>query len=791
MATQTIVETAQKIVTPETLRYAANQSQRCLVVPVRLRRAIKKYLREQEEPYMRRKVLRLSQSFNQIKDVNLQLATSTAEKIVEDPLKSFEQSKRWKIKSAYGDIGLTYTDAETIAYVASRMPAVYSACYRVLKEVRRRLPGFSPSKVLDFGAGTGSAFWALQEVWPKSLEKINLIEPSQSMQRAGRSLIQGLKNLPLIHSYDSIQALSKSISKSDRGHDLVIASYVLGEIPSLKDRITIVRQLWDLTQDVLVLVEPGTPHGSNIITQMRSHILWMEERKHRKSSHKNKEVCKDLITQNACAFVVAPCPHDGTCPLVKSGKYCHFVQRLERTSSQRAYKRSKGEPLRGFEDEKFSYVVFRRGQRPREPWPLDGLKFDTLKEQHAKRNPEDLEIDYEDWLKLQQADDTPHEVADAVTYDSDDLETGDGPREAVNAVTYDSDVVETDAANDNEEDKDAEEERASADLGGGWGRIVFMPVRRGRQVTMNVCRSTKRDASEGSYDRIVVTHSKNPTLHRQAKRSIWAKDTDIIVATTPKSGTTWLKALTFSIVNRQCFSIENHPLLTSNPHELVPYFEHDIYANNHDQIPHLPNMIEPRLFGTHIPFHALTKSSKESNCKIIYICRNLFDTFVSTWIFNNKVKQESLPDLTLEEAFESYCKGITNYGPWWNHMLGYWKESIVRPNKVLFLKYEDLKEDVSFQVRKIAEFLGCPFTQEEESSGMIENIIKLCNFEKMKDLEVNKFGRTFSRVDNKNFFRKAEIGDWKNYLSPSMVEKLSKIIDEKFSGSGLSFKVHS
>jgi len=33
----------------------------------------------------------------------------------------------------------------------------------------------------------------------------------------------GLKDLPLIHSYDSIQALSKDIGKSERGHDLVIA----------------------------------------------------------------------------------------------------------------------------------------------------------------------------------------------------------------------------------------------------------------------------------------------------------------------------------------------------------------------------------------------------------------------------------------------------------------------------------------------------------------------------------------------------------------------------------------
>lgn len=120
-------------------------------------------------------------------------------------------------------------------------------------------------------------------------------------------------------------------------------------------------------------------------------------------------------------------------------------------------------------------------------------------------------------MKLQQADDTLHEVADTV----DDLETGDTPLEAVNAVTYDSDAVETDSGDDSDDDYERSEERSSADLGGGWGRIVFMPVRRGRQVTMNVCRSTKKDASEGSYDRIVVTKSKNPTLHHQAKRSIW------------------------------------------------------------------------------------------------------------------------------------------------------------------------------------------------------------------------------------------------------------------------------
>ncbi|KAI3862214.1 hypothetical protein MKX03_037384, partial [Papaver bracteatum] len=251
-----IPETARKVFTSETLRSAAKQSERLHVVPLRLRRAIKKYLREQENPHMKRNVLSLSQSFANIKSDNETLNATTSRAL-----------------TSYGDCGLKYRDDKTLAYVASRMPAVYSACHRILREVRRRLPGFQPTTVLDFGSGTGSALWALREIWPHSLEKINLVEPSKAMQRAAQSLALGMKDLPLIKSYDSIQALNQNIGKSEWEHDLVIASYVLGEIPSLQDRITVVRQLWDLAQDVLEHLK-----GLNIISQMRSHILWLEKR---------------------------------------------------------------------------------------------------------------------------------------------------------------------------------------------------------------------------------------------------------------------------------------------------------------------------------------------------------------------------------------------------------------------------------------------------------------------------------------------------------------------------------
>ncbi|KAK4400265.1 Rsm22-cox11 tandem protein 1, mitochondrial [Sesamum angolense] len=273
------------------------------------------------------------------------------------------------------------------------------------------------------------------------------------------------------------------------------------------------------SQDYLVevLVEPGTPQGSNIISQMRSHILWMEKRRSRKLQNAANKASKDLMTLKTGAFIVAPCPHDGPCPLQNTDKYCHFVQRLERTSSQRLYKRSKG-PLRGFEDEKFCYVAFRRGTRPslriyldrslvenlvlslsREPWPLDGMKFETLKQMHAKRVPEDLEMDVESQFGSEAAQ-------------NDDYEKDDE-----NSVSYDSDYSETDvAASENGEDE--EEDVPRADLGSGWGRIVYMPLRRGKRVELDVCRATNSEGTEGSFDRVVITQKfQIPSMHAEAQ----------------------------------------------------------------------------------------------------------------------------------------------------------------------------------------------------------------------------------------------------------------------------------
>lgn len=268
-----------------------------------------------------------------------------------------------------------------------------------------------------------------------------------------------------------------------------------------------------------------------------------------------------------------------------------------------------------------------------------------------------------------------------------------------------------------------------------------------------------------------------------------AHDQDIILASKPKSGTTWLKALLFAIVNRTNSNLSDTPLLNSNPHELVPFFEFTLYANN-NELPNLSDIPSPRLFSTHIPYASLPESVKDSKSRIVYICRNPLDIIVSHWHFATQADGvHSCSKWTLEEFVDVYCKGEEIFGPFWDHMLGYWKQSLENPQKLLFLKYEDLKKDTKTQVKRLAEFVGFPFSLEEENKDIVEDILKLCSLRNLKDLEVNKHGKFMPYFDNKSYFRKGQVGDWANYLTKPMVKRLEKLIREKLSAYGLTFEL--
>ncbi|KAH7547713.1 hypothetical protein JRO89_XS14G0005800 [Xanthoceras sorbifolium] len=263
-----------------------------------------------------------------------------------------------------------------------------------------------------------------------------------------------------------------------------------------------------------------------------------------------------------------------------------------------------------------------------------------------------------------------------------------------------------------------------------------------------------------------------------------ARSDDVILASSVKTGTTWLKALSSCIMEAKNTDGEDDKdeLLVKNPHARVKTLEYDKDVDLTSTFP------SPRLFHTHLPYNALPDSIKKSDCKIVYIARNPMDTFVSYWHFFNKIwrTNHQEPAYPLEKAYDEYfCKGVHVYGPFFDHVLQYWLESLKKPQKILFLKYEELKRDPRGEVKRLASFLGRTFLNEDE----VEKVVWRSSLDRLKNLEVNKNGVVFhSRAPNSSFFRLGVIGDWKNYLTDEMKQGLDEITRIKFEGSGLHFE---
>uniref|UniRef100_A0A0E0R7D0 Sulfotransferase n=1 Tax=Oryza rufipogon TaxID=4529 RepID=A0A0E0R7D0_ORYRU len=99
---------------------------------------------------------------------------------------------------------------------------------------------------------------------------------------------------------------------------------------------------------------------------------------------------------------------------------------------------------------------------------------------------------------------------------------------------------------------------------------------------------------------------------------------DVVLASPPKCGTTWLKALAFATMARRAHPPAaadgvQHPLLRLNPHDCVPFMEKLFAAGLGSKMDALPS---PRPMATHM-HHSLLPTSITDNldCKIIYICR--------------------------------------------------------------------------------------------------------------------------------------------------------------------------
>ncbi|XP_045611813.2 sulfotransferase 1B1 [Procambarus clarkii] len=265
------------------------------------------------------------------------------------------------------------------------------------------------------------------------------------------------------------------------------------------------------------------------------------------------------------------------------------------------------------------------------------------------------------------------------------------------------------------------------------------------------------------------------------------REDDVVVMTFPRSGTTWTQEIVWVMRN----GLDFHTAKTVSLSMRSPFLEFDSLAP--PGAPEVTSFLtrlgsrlpgrslqegtvflqqaetasSPRTFKTHLPF-SLLHPRLLNTCKVVYVARNPRDVCVSYY------HQQRLVTLAgflgdFAQYVDLWCRGLILQAPYWRHVEEGWTRRD-HPN-VLFLFYEDMKEDFLRELRRLDTFLGTSLTEEQ-----LQEVAKFTALSGMKTRNTtNPMAQAVEdgafREGAPDFVRKGTTGDWRNHFTPELEDK--------------------
>ncbi|XP_077986250.1 sulfotransferase 2A1-like [Glandiceps talaboti] len=275
--------------------------------------------------------------------------------------------------------------------------------------------------------------------------------------------------------------------------------------------------------------------------------------------------------------------------------------------------------------------------------------------------------------------------------------------------------------------------------------------------------------------------------HRANQLSV--RDDDVFVVSFPKSGTSW-------VLHALVTMYDDWGLLDLSDRRIAPLL--DYYYRALDSPGVLgeatkkflasgSDIPSPRLFKTHLPPCLFPVDWTKKKCKVIYIARNPKDVCVSSYKFFGAFFHRLKGSMgETKPSWDEYVRDFTNgdvfNGPWIKHVIEWRKFGI--ENNVLHITYEDMKIDLKSVLEKIAKFIGRPL-----SPGQLDHVVSACSIEEMRKHAMKEldFDDEVYNFEENPFFRKGEVGNWKEHFSVAQSELLDEKIGKVLKDKGIIF----
>ncbi len=266
-----------------------------------------------------------------------------------------------------------------------------------------------------------------------------------------------------------------------------------------------------------------------------------------------------------------------------------------------------------------------------------------------------------------------------------------------------------------------------------------------------------RGAAGPSLARRMYRHSPLRWLHKTWWDHRGLRETDVMMCSYPRSGSTWLRFLLFSLTTDEQGSFRSVG-------KVMPYV--GVHARAAAVLPD-----GGRLIKTHEPFNRRYH-------RAIHLVRDPRDVAISYWTFMQRLgKIEVRPEDDEAASFDAFIDAliagrIDAFSTWDAHLRSYLRAAELRQADILRISYEDMRADTPSALMSIGSFLGLSVTRDMAESAAERGSLE--NMRRAEDDAVATDETPFATTGRRTGIRaiqSGQVGGWRSRLSDAQREK--------------------